>query len=494
VTTALGLPSRYVFFVLAALSVMMFSIDSTIVAVALPTMMREFDTSLALIGWTLTAYALAQTVMFPLAGKLADSFGRTRVFVGCVALFTLGSLLCGLAPNVYVLIVFRVVQALGGGGIMPSAIGIIADEFPDTRPRMIGLFMSVFPVGGVVGPNLGGFIVEHWSWRECFLVNLPIGVVVLAALAPRLRQAERVERKPIDIVGAGIFAVAIVALLCALTFQGQDPGYWRTPPFWALLATSAAALAVFVWHERRVVDPVIDPRLVARHPFLAVNLYNFSYGACVWGFFSFIPYYAGVQFGMSTLESGAVLTPRSLAMMATAIVSSFLLLRFGYRRPMIVGGLLTASTLLMLSQGWTGLDLFGLHVGPFWLLGGQIALGGIGMGLSGPASNNAALDLVPGRAATVSGIRTFFRSSGGVVGTALIVLALELSPDKAAGLRQVFTVMAIGLLATIPLVLVMPDTGRQSAPAQRRSSGPAAAEPRPAAGLAGRSGPGRLAE
>jgi EmrB/QacA subfamily drug resistance transporter len=494
VTTALGRPGRWVFFVLAALSVMMFSIDSTIVAVALPTMMRDFDTSLALIGWTLTAYALAQTVMFPLAGKLADSYGRTRVFVGCVALFTLGSLLCGLAPNVYLLIVFRVVQALGGGGIMPSAIGIIADEFPDTRPRMIGLFMSVFPVGGVVGPNLGGFIVEHWSWRECFLVNLPLGVVVLAALAPRLRQPERVERKPLDLVGAGIFAVAIVALLCALTFQGQDPGYWRTPPFWALLAASAAALAVFVWHERRVDDPVIDPRLVARHPFLAVNLYNFSYGACVWGFFSFIPYYAGVQFGMSTLESGAVLTPRSLAMMATAIVSSFLLLRFGYRRPMIVGGLLTASTLLMLSQGWTGLDLFGLHVGPFWLLGGQIALGGIGMGLSGPASNNAALDLVPGRAATVSGIRTFFRSSGGVVGTALIVLALELSPDKAAGLRQVFTVMAIGLLATIPLVLVMPDTGRQSAPAQRRSSGPAAAEPRPAAGLAGRSGPGRLAE
>src|SRR5206468_10173591 len=130
-------------------------------------------------------------------------------------------------------------------------------------------------------------------------------------------------------------------------------------------------------------------------------------------------------------------------------------------------------TLLMLSQGWTGLDVLGVHVGPFWLLGGQIALGGIGMGLSGPASNNAALDLVPGRAATVSGIRTFFRSSGGVVGTAIIVLALELSPDKAGGLRQVFTVMAIGLLATIPLVLVMPDTGRQRALAQRRPAGPA---------------------
>jgi EmrB/QacA subfamily drug resistance transporter len=464
--------------------VMMFSIDATIVAVALPTMMRELDTSLALIGWTLTAYQLAQTVMFPLAGKLADNFGRTRVFLACVIVFTVGSVLCGLAPNIYLLIVFRVVQALGGGGIMPSAIGIIAEEFPDTRPRMIGLFMSIFPVGGIIGPNLGGFIVEHWSWRDCFLVNLPLGVLVVLALARRLRHAEQTDRKPLDLAGAGIFAVAIVALLSALTFQGQDPAYWRTAPFWLLLGVSAGTLVVFVWHERRVEDPVIDPRLVARHPFLAVNLYNFMYGACVWGFFSFIPYYASLQFSMSPLESGAVLTPRSIAMMSTAIVSSFLLMRYGYRVPMILGCLLTVSTLLMLSRGWSGVDLFGLHVGPFWLLGAQIALGGIGMGLSGPASNNAALDLVPGRAATVSGIRTFFRSSGGIIGTAVIVLVLELSPDKAAGLRQIFTVMGVLLLATIPLVMIIPDPGRDRALARRREAAAGGAQ-RAAVGLAG---------
>jgi MFS family permease len=229
-----------------------------------------------------------------------------------------------------------------------------------------------------------------------------------------------------------------------------------------------------------VPDPVIDPRLVGRHPFLAVNLYNFCYGACVWGFFSFIPYYAGLEFGMSAQESGAVLTPRSLAMMSTAIVSSFLLTRFGYRVPMILGCLLTVSTLLMLSQGWRDVTLFGLTVGPFWLLGAQIALGGVGMGLSGPASNNAALDLVPGRAATVSGIRTFFRSSGGIIGTATIVLALELSPDKAAGLRLIFAVMGVLLLTTIPLVLMVPDTGRERAQARRREAAATSPTPRTA--------------
>ena len=210
---ALGIPSRYAFFALAAMSVMMFSIDATIVSVALPAMMRDLNTSLALIGWTLTAYALAQTVMFPLAGKLADNFGRTRVFLGCVLLFTLGSLLCGVAPSIYLLIVFRVVQALGGGGIMPSAIGIIAEEFPDTRPRMIGLFMSIFPVGGIVGPNLGGFIVEHWSWRECFFINLPLGLIVMLALLRRARQAEPTRRRRIDFGGTALFAIGIVSLL-----------------------------------------------------------------------------------------------------------------------------------------------------------------------------------------------------------------------------------------------------------------------------------------
>jgi len=462
--------SRYVFFGVAVLATMMFSIDGTIVAVALPTLMHELDTSLVMVGWTLTAYQLAQTVMMPLAGKLSDTFGRTKVFAICVAVFLIGSLLCGLAPNVYFLIFFRVVQAIGGGGLMPSAVGVIADEFPETRPRMIGLFMSMFPIGGIIGPNLGGFIIEHASWRDVFLINVPLGVIVLATLVRRWQRGEATDRRPVDLLGVGLFAVAIVSLLLGLTLLGEDVAYFRTAEFWALIVGSILVLAVFVWHERRTADPVIDPALVARHPFAAVNAYNFLYGACVWGFFSFIPYYAALKFGFSPLESGAVLTPRSLAMMCTATVSSFLLMRYGYRLPMLLGCLFTVTTLLLLGQGWTSLSLFGFQVSTFWLLAAEVAIGGVGMGLAGPASNNAALDLVPGRAATVSGIRSFFRSTGGVLGTASIVLALELSPDKAAGLQTVFTVLAFGLLATLPLVFVIPDTARERAIATRREA------------------------
>jgi len=189
----------YLFFGLAGVSLLMFSIDSTVVSVALPNMMSDLQTSLVGVGWTLTAYMLTQTAVMPLAGKLSESFGRMRVFLVCVALFTLGSLLCGIAPNIYVLIACRVIQALGGGGFLPSAAGIVAREFPTNRDRMIGLFSSIFPLGGIIGPNLGGFIVERWSWREVFLINVPIGVLVLVILAKQATAVEQTQERRVDL-------------------------------------------------------------------------------------------------------------------------------------------------------------------------------------------------------------------------------------------------------------------------------------------------------
>src|SRR5260370_37456417 len=148
----------------------MFSIDSTVVSVALPSMKEDLQTSLVWLGWTLTGYMLTFTAVMPLAGKLSESFGRMRLFLLCVFLFTLGSLLCGLAPNIYVLIACRVVQALGGGGFLPSAAGIVAREFPTNRGRMIGLFSSIFPLGGIIGPNLGRFLVHRRCLREVVLL------------------------------------------------------------------------------------------------------------------------------------------------------------------------------------------------------------------------------------------------------------------------------------------------------------------------------------
>src|SRR5918911_2924869 len=174
--------SRYVFFLLASLAVLMSAIDGTIVAVALPQLTDALHAPLTWVGWTLTAYQLVQVVMLPLAGRLSDTLGRKKVFMFCVVSFTLGSLLCGLAPSVGLLIFFRAIQALGGGGLMPSAVGILRDPFCEPPAQAIGLFTSVFPLGGIIGPNLGGYILHHWSWRELFFINLPIGLLILAGV------------------------------------------------------------------------------------------------------------------------------------------------------------------------------------------------------------------------------------------------------------------------------------------------------------------------
>ena len=456
----------YLFFGLAALSLLMFSIDTTVVSVALPNMMADLQTSLVWIGWTLTAYLLTQTAVMPLAGKLSESFGRMRVFLICVFLFTLGSLLCGIAPNIYVLIVCRVIQALGGGGFLPSAAGIVAREFPNDRNRMIGLFSSIFPLGGIIGPNLGGFIVEQWGWREVFLINVPIGIVVLVVLFRQAAVSEPTQERRVDVPGALLFAAAITSLLAGLSLLGNDPSFVRTPVFWALLIAALAFMVAFGWQEMRTPEPVLDPRLVFRGPFLVVNAYNFIFGAAVFGFFTFIPYFAVVQYGMSAVESGAILTPRSLAMIAVSTVASLYLIRLGYRVPMLAGMACIVCTMLLLSQAWPEVSLLGVTIGTFPLVAAEVALGGVGMGLAAPSSSNALLDLLPERAAVVTGIRGVFRSTGGVIGTAFIVLGLELSPDKAAGMRTIYGVLAVLLLTTVPLTLLIPDSAR----ARRRAA------------------------
>ena len=156
---------KYVIFGLVSLALLMSSIDSTIVAVGLPAMRVGLHTDVVLIGWTVTSYQLGQLLVMPLAGKLSDELGRKRVFLTSIAIFTAASFMCGLAPNVYLLILARVVQAIGGGAFLPSCTGIVADTFVENRGKAIGLFASIFPIGGVIGPNIGGVIVDHISWR-----------------------------------------------------------------------------------------------------------------------------------------------------------------------------------------------------------------------------------------------------------------------------------------------------------------------------------------
>jgi EmrB/QacA subfamily drug resistance transporter len=465
--------TRHLFFALAALAVLMGSIDTTIVAVAVPHLTTALDAPLIWVGWTLTAYQLVQVVMLPLAGKLSDSFGRRRIFLFCVFVFTLGSLLCGLASSIWFLIAARALQAVGGGGLMPSAVGIISDHYRERRAQARGLFTSVLPIGGILGPNLGGFILEHWTWRDMFFVNLPIGVVVFVGALMMLKPDVKTQSRHVDVVGLALYAGAIMILLSAMTSVGQNPALWNSPLVWLALVGSVTLVALFLRHIKRTPEPVMDYTLVARRPFLAANLYNMVFGASVFGASSFVPTYAISHYGMSALLSGSVNTPRAITMSVTSIVASMWIIKTGYRAPMIVGVGLVSTSLFLLGLGWTEVQIGSFTFGGFWLLASILAIGGLGMGLSSPASGNAALDLAPDRAAAMTGVRGMFRLTGGVLSIAGIVLALTFFPDRGEGLVTIYGYLSMAVLVAVPIALSIPDTARERWRRARQPATPA---------------------
>jgi MFS family permease len=180
----------------------MYSIDTTIVAVAFSSFMKELRVNVIWASWTISIYFIGITTAMPLAGNLSDTFGRKKVFLISLILFTASSLACGLARNIYTLVAFRALQGIGGASFLPTASGIVSDYFPESRERMIGLFTSIFPIGGIVGPNLGGWIVANYSWRYIFYINLPIGVILIVLIMTLLKSSKIHSPLHIDFRGA----------------------------------------------------------------------------------------------------------------------------------------------------------------------------------------------------------------------------------------------------------------------------------------------------
>lgn len=451
---------RYLIFVSAGLGLLMYSIDTTVVAVAFPHFIKDLRTNVLWAAWTISIYLIAVTSVMPLMGNLSDSFGRKRIFLISLILFTLSSLACGFAPNIYSLVVFRFLQGIGGASFLPTAAGIVSDQFPENRERAIGLFTSIFPIGGILGPNLGGWIVSRYSWRYIFYINLPIGIGLFILILVLLKDSERSPLIHIDWRGASFFFGSILFLMFGLNFIVEDFSVSRLLLTVLFLAISFLILILFFRHEKGQSNPILDMALLRSRPFLAANFYNMIIGAGVFGIFSFIPFYATSVHKLSTLVSGMILTPRAIGIIPASAITSFLLRRWGYRRPMVVGVILISfSTLLMTDQGFRLLWTLGVHFGVMEMLALLIMVTGIGMGIALPASNNACIELMPERVATITGLRGMFRAVGGAFGISLITIILHLSGNPNRGFNFTFFSFGLGLLFTIPLIFLMP-TGR----------------------------------
>jgi len=452
---------RYLIFISAGLGLLMYSIDSTAVAVAFPNFIKDFDTNVLWAAWTISIYLVAVTSVMPLMGNLSDGYGRKKIFLISLILFTSSSLACGLAPNIYSLVVFRFLQGVGGASFLPTAAGIVSDQFPENRERAIGLFTSIFPIGGIVGPNLGGWMVSQYSWRYIFYINLPIGISLFVLILILLEDSKVLSRPPIDFVGASFFFGAVLFLMLGLNLIAENfsiSSLLLPVVFWIV---SFSFLFLFFRQEKKESNPILDMVLLRSKPFLAANLYNMMVGAGVFAIFPFLPLYATSVHKLSTLVSGMILTPRSIGVISASAITSFLLKRWGYRWPMTLGlSIISLSTILLGGPGLQLLRTIGTHLGIAEILAILIMVTGIGIGIALPASNNACIELMPEKVATITGLRGMFRSVGGAVGISLITIILHSSSSPANGFKITFISFGLGLLFTIPLVFLMP-TGKK---------------------------------
>ncbi|MDP2930903.1 MAG: MFS transporter [Chloroflexota bacterium] len=447
--------SKYVIFVTISLGLLLSAISGTAIAVAFPVITTSLDASLITAGWVLSIYQLIATAAMPLAGKASDVFGRKSTFLACLLLFTTGSLLCAIAPNVQLLIFFRLIQGIGGGGLLPAAAGIAADEFPNSRQQAIGLFSSIYPAGQIIGPNLGGWLTQAFGWRSIFWFNIPLGVAAIIVAIFMLKSGKRTESH-IDLTGAGLFAGSIFALMVSLSEMGSNQGGLSWGLAGLLLAAGVALMIAFIRHIGRVKNPIIDPQVLKKRPFMAANIYNFMFGAASFGVSAFVPLYAVSIYNMSILESGFILTPRSVASLVASAVTSFFLMRWGYRKPMLVGTAATIVSLFLLGLESPGVDILGIHLGSTALLGITMLIAGFGVGVAAPAANNACIELMPDHVASITGVRGMFRQSGGAVGIAITSLLLHNFNDMARGFTVVFIGLSVITLFISPIIFAMP--------------------------------------
>jgi EmrB/QacA subfamily drug resistance transporter len=429
------------------MALFMSSMDQTIVATALNAIRTDLHAPLTWSGWTITIYSLGQIIAMPLAGKLGDHFGRKRVFLVAVVVFTSASLACALAGDIYVLVALRAVQAIGGGGFIPSATGIIADHYGPGRDRAVGMFTSIFPIGGILGPILGGVFVTYTSWRGIFSVNVPIGIVLLALGWRLIRETGRKPAERIDVRGLVLLAAVMLTAMYGMTNLGAGV----TSPWFLTPLLAAAVLAwLFVRHTVRARAPFIPIRLLRGRGFGAMNVLNLLFGGAAIGFGALVPLYAEKRFHLDPLEAGTVLTARGAGVICVAALAVLTLRRLGCRIPMAVGFTLIVGGFALMAFPPPGAD------GYLWLM---MAAGvtGVGMGVAVPASNNAGLQLAPDQLASIAGLRGMFRQSGSIISVSVMTAVVTDSGDPAMAQAHGFVVLSVLMLAALPLIFTIPD-------------------------------------
>ncbi len=415
----------------AALMVTMLlaSLNQTVLATALPTMVGELH-GVDQMTWVISGYILASTIMMPIYGRISDQLGRKPVLISAIAVFMIGSILGALAEDMSLLIVARVVQGLGAGGLMILSQAAIADVVPAReRGRYMGAMGAVFAVSSVAGPLLGGWFTEGPGWRWAFWINLPLGALAITAVSIFLHlPARRTGTRPrLDYLGMALLAGATTALVLASTWGGSTYD-WASPQILGLIAAFVVLGAVFVWAESRASSPVIPLTLFRERNFVLTATASLAVGVMMFGTIGYMPTYLQMVTGVDATEAGLLMIPMMGGLLVASVVSGQMVSRSGrYKAFPLTGSVVMAIGLVLISTLTVETSLV--------VLCAYICLFGLGIGMSMQILTLIVQNTFPNAiVGTATAANNYFRQVGATLGSAVVgsVFASRLTSELVA--------------------------------------------------------------
>ena len=437
--------SPYFVMVVLMLGVFIMALDAFIFAPALVPIVSDFKTSYSMVAWITVIYMLFSTAILPLAGKLSDVFGRKRMYIIGVGLFGLGSFLCSLSWNIYSLIIFRAMQAIGGGIIMPTALAAMGSAAPpDKVGKTMSAIGSMSAIAMILGPNVGGFVIQHFGWRAVFYINIPIAVIAIL-LALTIQESYGDKNSRIDIIGAVLLGGGLGALLLGLNQLGTLP--FTNIAVFPLFAAALLLGALLILYEKRTSEPILDISLVARGDVLSLNLALMASFFGVVCITTYAATFAELVLKMGIQDSGVILTPLSISLLLCSIVGGVLIDKIG-TKPIIAAGMALLGIALF-GMGYWVTDSISLAIALF--------LVGAGMGFTLTACQVAMLAITPGKEEGASmGVQNTFRNIGGIVAPIVGGYFLNEALIKTISYTQAFTdLFLISVLTTIAGLVIL---------------------------------------
>jgi EmrB/QacA subfamily drug resistance transporter len=469
---------RLVILGICSMSLLIVGLDTTIVNVALPAIHRSFHSSLSGLQWTIDAYTLVLASLLMLSGSTADRLGRRRVFQVGLVLFSLGSLLCAIAPSLGLLIAARVLQAIGGSMLNPVAMSIIRNVFEDPRERAqaIGIWGGVIGISMALGPVVGGALVDSVSWRAVFIVNVPIGIIAIVLTALFVPESRAEHPRRIDALGQVLVIVALATLTYGI-IDAPTAG-WLSAQTLILFGISISTFAALVVYELRRREPLIEMRFFRSAPFSGASAIAVAVFAAMGGFLFLNTLYLQEVRGLSPLDAGLCTLPMAGLMMVIAPLSGHLVSNRGSRLPLVGGSLALIASGAILTQ-LTDHTAFAVLILAYVLFG-------LGLGLINPPITNTAVSgMPPSQAGVAAGVASTSRQVGQTLGVAVLgalaggSVSGAIGPGFAADTHVSwwivvglgFTTLTLALVTTSPRAL---ETARRTADRFREDRRPTA--------------------